>query len=104
MEREEFSDDRIINLMVGRKLVNVFPKADAAIGNTVLEVKDLTDENGGFRNISFSLRRGEILGIGGLVGAGRSELLEAIFGLRKTRQGHILLVARDEDTKPETSD
>ena len=91
VEREEFSDDRIISLMVGRKLVNVFPKADAAIGNTVLEVRDLTDENGGFRNISFSLRKGEILGIGGLVGAGRSELLEAIFGLRKTRQGRILL-------------
>lgn len=91
VEREAFSDDRIISMMVGRKLVNVYPKTETSLGDVVLEVRSLTDEKDGFRNISFALRKGEILGIGGLVGAGRSELLEAIFGLRKTIKGHILL-------------
>jgi len=94
MERADFSDDSIISMMVGRKLVNVYPKTQTPLGEVVLEVKDLTDEKGGFRDISFALRRGEILGIGGLVGAGRSELLEAIFGLRRSSKGHILLGGR----------
>jgi ABC-type sugar transport system ATPase subunit len=94
MERAEFSDDAIISMMVGRKLVNVYPKAQTALGDVVLEVKGLTDEKGGFRDVSFALREGEILGIGGLVGAGRSELLEAIFGLRRTARGHIILGGR----------
>jgi len=91
VEKEDFSEDRIISMMVGRRLVNVYPKTETSFGDVALEVKGLTDEKGGFRNISFTLRSGEILGIGGLVGAGRSELLEAIFGLRKTSEGHILL-------------
>jgi ABC-type sugar transport system ATPase subunit len=93
-ERAAFSDETIIAMMVGRKLVNVYPKTRVALGDVVLEVKGLTDEKGGFRDVSFTLRKGEILGIGGLVGAGRSELLEAIFGMRRTAKGQVLLGGR----------
>ena len=89
LNRNEFSDDKIISMMVGRKLDNVYPKAPTKLGKVCLEVKDLTSTDEKFKNISFKLREGEILGIGGLVGAGRSELLEAIFGLRKISNGEI---------------
>ena len=89
LNRDEFSDDKIISMMVGRKLDNVYPKTEVTPGKTCLEVKNLTSVDKKFNNISFKLHRGEILGIGGLVGAGRSELLEAIFGLRKISGGDI---------------
>ncbi len=79
----ELTERQIIADMVGREITELFPDRDiAATGSdAVLEVRDLDVE--GFRaHVSFTLRRGEILGLGGLIGAGRSELLEAIFGLR----------------------
>ncbi len=87
--RDEFSDEKIIKMMVGREITNIYPKTVVEIGDVILEVKNLTSVDNRFRNISFKLRKGEILGISGLVGAGRSELLEAIFGLRKIKEGEI---------------
>ena len=88
----EMSNDRIISLMVGRDLTNRFPPVESSVGEVCLEVKNLTAANPrSFKDISFELRRGEILGIGGLVGAQRTELVEAIFGLRGISKGEVLV-------------
>ncbi len=87
---EEYSIDQIIQMMVGRSLNQMFPKQDAEIHETVLEAIGLT-RRGFFKNISFDLRRGEILGFFGLVGAGRSELMRAIFGIDALDEGELKL-------------
>jgi methyl-galactoside transport system ATP-binding protein len=88
----ELSDDKLISLMVGRDITNRFPPVESALGEVCLEVKNLTAANPrSFKNISFTLRKGEILGIGGLVGAQRTELVEAIFGIREIASGEILI-------------
>ncbi len=86
----DLDKDALIAMMIGRDLQNVYPKAAITQGDTLLEVRNLT-QRGAFENISFSLRRGEILGVAGLMGAGRTELVEAIFGLRKCDSGQIFL-------------
>src|SRR5690606_19882567 len=70
--------DGLISMMVGRPLDAIYPKEDAPIGETVLEVRGLT-RLPYFKDISFSVRQGEILGIAGLMGAGRSEVMRALF-------------------------
>lgn len=87
-ETKNFTNDRLVRSMVGRELKNLYNKVPVAIGDAVLEVKNLCGK--GFQDVSFTLRRGEILGIAGLVGAGRTELVESIFGLRKITSGEIL--------------
>ena len=88
----ELNGDRLISLMVGRDLTHRFPPVESEIGEVCLEVKNLTAANPrSFKDISFNLRRGEILGIGGLVGAQRTELVEAIFGIRSISKGEILV-------------
>ena len=84
---------RLITMMVGRDLSAMFPKEKVTIGETVLSVEKLT-RKGEFENISFSLKKGEILGVAGLMGAGRTELMEAIFGIRKADSGDIYLNQR----------
>ncbi len=86
----ESSVDAIIRMMVGRSLDQMFPKSDSVIGETVLSVKQLS-QTGFFHDISFDLRKGEILGFFGLIGAGRSEVMRTIFGIDKASRGHIEL-------------
>jgi len=81
----------LIRLMVGRELSAVFPKRQIALGDTVLEVRNLTCREAGIRDISFSVRAGEILGVAGLVGAGRTELARTLFGLTPADSGEIHL-------------
>lgn len=83
--------DEVISLMVGRELEDIYPKytMDLSDSDTVFEVKNLTGEK--FRNVSFSVKRGELVGIAGLMGAGRTELVRAIFGLDPIYEGEILL-------------
>ncbi len=81
------SSTQLIQKMVGRELVEMFQKERATIGETVLEVRNLTGRR--FRNISFEVRRGEIFGVAGLMGAGRTELLEAVFGVTLVDEGEI---------------
>jgi D-xylose transport system ATP-binding protein len=82
----ELDTDRIISLMVGREIKNLFPREPHPIGDVIFEARNVTcfDVNNPRRkrvnDVSFSLRRGEILGVAGLVGAGRTELMQAIFG------------------------
>lgn len=87
----ELTTDLIISKMVGRELTNRFPKRENIPGEVVLEVKNFTSINPkSFKDCSFNLRKGEILGIGGLVGAQRTELVEAIFGVRHTVSGEVI--------------
>lgn len=80
----------LVNRMVGRDIKDIYPPKCPSPGEIIFEGKDLSD-GGRFRNISFSLRRGEILGLFGLIGAGRSELAQSICGLRKLTGGEIFL-------------
>ena len=86
----EYDQDKVISLMVGRTITNIFPKIDVPIGDVVLEVKNLK-QYGRFRDISFQVRKGEILGFSGLVGAGRSEVMRAVFGLAPYHDGEIYM-------------
>ncbi len=82
--------DKLIEMMVGRELKNVFFKQPAEIGDVILSVKGLSRE-GEFENVSFDLRKGEILGISGLMGAGRTEVMECLFGITKATSGEIYI-------------
>ena len=88
---KELDEAALIRMMVGREITDVFPKLDAAIGETIFEAKHITREDGRVRDVSISVKRGEILGIGGLVGAGRSELVEGIFGMHKLSGGEVFV-------------
>ena len=82
--------DFIITKMVGRELSNLYPPRENVPGEVVFEVKDFTSINPkSFRNASFNVRKGEILGVAGLVGAQRTELMEGLFGLRAHTKGTI---------------
>lgn len=83
--------EKIIKLMVGRELTERFPPKTNVLGATALEVKNLTTRYAPIRDVSFSVRKGEILGVAGLGGAGRTELLESIFGLLERESGNIYL-------------
>ncbi len=86
----EMNTEEIIKHMVGRELSNLFPKSEAEIGEVVLEVRHLT-RPGVFADVSFQLRRGEILGFAGLVGAGRTEVARVLFGIDRAESGEIWL-------------
>ena len=83
--------EELIRLMVGRTMEAMTPKLEATIGNIVLETKALSNSASGVRDISLSVSAGEILGIAGLVGAGRTELARILFGLTPATGGQILL-------------
>ena len=84
----EVTRDDIIRMMVGRDISQMFPKLDVPIGDVVLSVKNLS-LNGIFKDVSFDVRAGEILGIAGLVGSGRSNIAETIFGVTPASAGTI---------------
>lgn len=86
----ELTVDKIITFMVGRELTNVFPPKTNTPGETMLEVKGLTSVYQNLQDVSFTLRKGEILGFAGLVGAGRTEVLESLFGLATLKSGEII--------------
>ncbi len=86
----EMSTDQIIAKMVGRELTNVYPPRGNEPGEVVMEVKDLCSiHEKSFQHVSFTLRKGEILGFGGLVGAQRTELMEGLFGIRGVASGEV---------------
>lgn len=88
----ELTMDLIITKMVGRELTNLYPPKNNVPGDVVFEVKNFTSPNPrSFKDVSFDLRKGEILGIGGLVGAQRTELVEGIFGIRASSFGEVKL-------------
>ncbi|GGW39657.1 monosaccharide-transporting ATPase [Gemmobacter lanyuensis] len=89
----DLTRDDVIRMMVGRDISQMFPKVPAEIGDVVLSVRNLT-LRGVFDDISFDLRAGEILGVAGLVGAGRSNIAETIFGVTPATSGSMLVDGR----------
>lgn len=88
----ELTTDKIINLMVGRDLTHRFPPKDNEPGEVILEVKHLTSAyQPSAVDVCFELKKGEILGIAGLMGSKRTEVVETIFGVRKKESGEIIL-------------
>ncbi|MBW9054109.1 sugar ABC transporter ATP-binding protein [Rhizobium mesosinicum] len=85
--------DDIIRMMVGREITQMFPKEEVPLGGVVLSVKDLC-LNGVFRDVSFEVRAGEILGVAGLVGSGRSNVAETLFGVTPASSGSIELFGK----------
>ena len=95
---KELDNDMLIKMMVGRELTDIYPKDPVKIGDVILEVKNLS-RGKKVQDASFSLRKGEVLGIAGLVGAGRSELVETIFGLYPKTGGQIFLHGKEVHIK-----
>ena len=92
---KEMTMERIIKLMVGRELGNQFPPKDNKPGEVALEVNDLTAQYSLLKDVSFTARKGEILGIAGLDGSGRTETLENIFGVATRKSGTIKLNGKE---------
>ena len=90
-EMKEVGERELIHLMVGRELSAVFPKRPVPMGETLLEARGLGSRTSGVSDVSFSVRAGEILGLAGLVGAGRTELARTLFGLTPADEGDLLL-------------
>ncbi|EKY25412.1 galactose/methyl galactoside ABC transporter, ATP-binding protein MglA [Clostridium celatum DSM 1785] len=92
IEAKNLTTDKIIKLMVGRDLTNRFPPKTNKPGEVILEVNNLTGAyEPAVKDASFKLRKGEILGVAGLVGSRRTELLETIFGIRSKASGEVKL-------------
>jgi ribose transport system ATP-binding protein len=90
VETNNISDlnrDKIVEMMVGRKIENFYIKKEHEIGKPIMKVENLSGE--GFENVSFEVNEGEVLGFSGLIGAGRTEIMETIIGLRKKKSGKI---------------
>ena len=96
-ELKNVKRDELISMMVGRDVSSVFPKVDCKIGDVVFKVENLCGN--GFNNISFEVHAGEILGISGLVGSGRSETMRAIFGLDPIYSGKMYLNGKEITNK-----
>ena len=90
LAKEEISHERMVKLMVGRDLTYRLP-AESAVGEECLEVRNLRTQRYPKQSVSFKLRRGEIVGFAGLVGAGRSEIAQAIFGVDKPAGGEVII-------------
>jgi len=91
---KEISHEDVITAMVGREITQLFPKRAAKVGEEVLRVEGLS-RTGFFKDVSFSVRKGEILALTGLVGAGRTEVCEAIYGVSRADGGRVLLEGRE---------
>ena len=90
-DAENLTTDEIIRLMVGRELTNRYPPKNTVIGNELLRVEHLTGEYVKLKDVSFTARKGEILGIAGLDGSGRTSLLSVLFGTATKRSGDVYL-------------
>lgn len=98
VETKAVDRDYLIAKMVGRDIKNIYPKREAAIGDVLMEFKNICWSNR-VKNVSFSVRKGEILGVAGLVGSGRSETMSAIFGVLPKDKGEVLHEGRVADIK-----
>lgn len=91
---EQVTRQSLINMMVGREMGMEYPKEDAKLGEIVLEVNGL-GQKGIFRDVSFVLHKGEILGISGLVGSGRTEVVKALLGISRATEGKVIYKGRE---------
>ncbi|MDK2906338.1 MAG: ribose transport system ATP-binding protein [Petrotoga sp.] len=86
---KDVDKNKLISMIIGRELTQVYPHIENTQSELLLEVKGLTSHNNTFKNINLELHKGEVVGIAGLVGAGKTELLNAIFGNHKIKSGEI---------------
>jgi ribose transport system ATP-binding protein len=91
LAKSEITHDHLVRLMVGRELKSLFPRTRTPTNTAVLRLQDVTYAGGPVHPVSLEVRAGEVLGMAGLVGAGRTELSEAIFGIRRTTSGTVTL-------------
>ena len=87
--RDEMTPDGLVRHMAGRSLAGQYPARAAAIGDVALEVQGLSSAAAGVHEVSLTVHRGEVVGVAGLVGSGRTELAELIFGIRRPDSGHV---------------
>ena len=90
-EMADVTSEQLIRLMVGRDLSAVFPKRDVALGETIFELRNFGSRDAGIKSVNLAVRAGEIVGVAGLIGAGRTELAKTIFGLDPADEGEILV-------------
>ena len=103
LETADTNEQRIVELMVGRELTDIYPEKVAAIGDVVLQLRGL-GVTGNFSDVNIDVRAGEIVGLAGLVGAGRTEVARAVFGIDKPNAGHIELNGQElRITSPATA-
>lgn len=95
--KEELDIEAVITLMVGRKLTNKYPKEDVQIGEDMLKVENLSGKQ--FHNVNFHVKKGEIVGFAGLMGAGRTEVMRSIFGLDPKSSGVIKIKGKEVTIK-----
>jgi methyl-galactoside transport system ATP-binding protein len=96
----EIDTDTIIKKMVGREMTNRFPVRESKIGEEVLRVENFTSvDPKSFKDVSFTLRKGEVLGVGGLVGSQRTEVMESLFGLRNLQSGKMFINGKEVKIK-----
>ena len=95
---DKITNTDLIKAMVGREINDLFPKPDVKIGKEVLKVENL-NRVGYFKNVSFNVKKGEIVGLTGLVGAGRTEVVEALFGITKLDSGKVYLEGKEVKIK-----
>ena len=98
VETSGFDKQRLVNLMVGREMTDMFPKRNAKIGDTVLKVEDL-HAGKMVQGVSFEVKAGEVLGFNGLVGAGRTETMRAVFGADKKESGKVYYFGKEVSWK-----
>ena len=91
------NENELVTSMVGRDIKDMYPKREVLIGEKIMEVKNLISD--GFNNVSFNLRKGEILGIFGLLGSGRTSLVKALFGANKIKGGEIFIYGKKVNIK-----
>ena len=95
---KDITMDDVVQMMIGREIGERFPKRDCSIGEEVLRVEGLTHEKM-FRDVSFSVRAGEVLGVSGLMGAGRTEIMQAIFGNLPVVSGKLFIEGKEVSIK-----
>jgi len=89
LKTKDTDSNKLVEMMVGRDIKDMYPKKEVKIGDYIMEVKNLKAE--GIEDVSFKLKKGEILGIFGLLGSGRTSLVKALFGANKIKSGQILI-------------
>ncbi|PYG87106.1 inositol transport system ATP-binding protein [Ruminiclostridium sufflavum DSM 19573] len=92
--REELDIETVIALMVGRKLTNTYPKEEVQVGENLLQAENLNSK-AAFNNVSFHVKKGEIIGFAGLMGAGRTEVMRALFGLDPIASGSVKIKEKE---------
>ena len=100
VQASNVEETRLVEMMTGRKIDALFPEIAAVAGEAMLKVRNISTADGRLSNVNFEVRAGEIVGVAGLVGCGKSELARAVFGLEKIAAGELVVL--DESVKRPT--